>query len=105
MVFSRALILAALPLLAVATAIQGRGGEPSSGASCCSTVGQSTDPAILSALGPLAVLVNGLNVLVGLNCSPITVIGAGSSCSGTTVTCTDNSHGSAVEIGCVPVTL
>lgn len=38
MIFSRALTLVALPLLAVATAIQGRGGEPSSGASCCSTV-------------------------------------------------------------------
>ncbi|RDX49785.1 fungal hydrophobin [Lentinus brumalis] len=104
MVFSRALILAALPLLAVATAIQGRGGEPSSGATCCSTFGESSDPAIASQLGLLGIILSGLNVLVGLDCSPITVIG-GSGCSGTTVTCTDNSKGGLVDIGCVPITL
>ncbi|RDX56954.1 fungal hydrophobin [Lentinus brumalis] len=107
MVFSRALILAALPLLAVATAIQGRGGAPSSGASCCSTVGSASDPSIAKELGLLGVVLSGLDVLVGVDCSPITVIGVGSGgCSGgTTVTCTDNSHGGLVEIGCVPITL
>ncbi|TFK82504.1 fungal hydrophobin [Polyporus arcularius HHB13444] len=104
MLSSRALILAALPLLAVATAIQGRGGEPSSGATCCSTFGESSDPAIASQLGLLGIILNGVDVLVGLDCSPITVIGA-SSCSGTTVTCTDNSKDAAVDIGCVPITL
>ncbi|RDX40515.1 fungal hydrophobin [Lentinus brumalis] len=105
MVFSRALILAALPLLAVATAIQGRGGAPSSGATCCSTFGESSDPAIVSQLGLLGIILSGLDVLVGIDCSPITVIGAGGSCSGTTVTCTDNSKGGLVEIGCLPITL
>ncbi|TFK82424.1 fungal hydrophobin [Polyporus arcularius HHB13444] len=102
MVFSRALILAALPLLAVATAIQGRGGAPS----CCSTVGSASDPSIAKELGLLGIVLSGLDVLVGVDCSPITVIGVGSGgCSdGTTVTCTDNSGG-LVEIGCVPITL
>ncbi|RDX40519.1 hypothetical protein K466DRAFT_583137 [Polyporus arcularius HHB13444] len=103
MVFSRALILAALPLLAVATAIQGRADALIT--SCCSTVGSSSDPAIASQLGLLGIVLDG--VLVGLDCTPITiVVGTGTTtCSGTTVTCTDNSDGGLVQIGCVPITL
>ncbi len=56
---------------------------------------QSSDPAIASQLGLLGIILSGLNVLVGLDCSPITVIG-GSGCSGTTVTCTDNSKVSRI---------
>ncbi|RDX49790.1 fungal hydrophobin [Lentinus brumalis] len=104
MVFARALILAALPLLAVATAIQGRGGSPpASGAECCKTH-TASDPSATAVLGLLGIVLDDLNVLVGLNCSPITVIGS-SGCSDTTVTCTDNSHGGLINIGCVPITL
>ncbi|RDX48976.1 fungal hydrophobin [Lentinus brumalis] len=105
MVFSRALILAALPLLAVATAIQGRGGSPpASGNECCKTLTTASDPAAAGIIALLGIVVQDLTVGVGLNCSPITVIG-NSGCSDTTVTCTDNSHGGLISIGCVPVTL
>ncbi|KAI0689218.1 fungal hydrophobin-domain-containing protein [Cerioporus squamosus] len=116
MIFSRALPLLALPLLAVATAIQGRGGSPTtsspastptSGAQCCASTGSTSDPAFVKELGLLGVIVEGVDVLVGLTCSPITVVGVGSgeSCSGTTVTCTDNQFLPLVGIGCVPITL
>ncbi|RDX49772.1 fungal hydrophobin [Lentinus brumalis] len=106
MVFARALILAALPLLAVATAIQGRNDSPppSSTDLCCKATGTASDPAIAKQLGLLGIVVQDVNALIGVNCSPITVIGS-SSCSTTTVTCTDNSHGGLVALGCVPVTL
>ncbi|KAI0695589.1 hypothetical protein C8T65DRAFT_665077 [Cerioporus squamosus] len=102
MVFSRALPLFALPLLAVATALQRRGGAPSGTDLCCTTTGTTSDPDIETALGLLGIQVGSVTELVGLGCSPITVIGE--SCGGTTVTCTDNSH-ATVGLGCVPVTL
>ena len=44
-------------------------------------------------LGLLGIVVQGVDVLVGINCSPITVIGVGSggSCSANVVCCQDNS--------------
>jgi hypothetical protein len=42
-------------------------------------------------LGLLGVVLTDLNVLLGVNCSPITVIGGGSSCSAQPVCCQNNS--------------
>ena len=49
-------------------------------------------PAISNVLSLIGVSVQDVNVLVGLTCSPITVIGVGSGdpCSGTTVSCDNN---------------
>ncbi|TBU28462.1 fungal hydrophobin-domain-containing protein [Dichomitus squalens] len=113
--FSRvaAFTLVALPLLAAATPLEGRGGEPASSCStapvqCCNTWSntQASDPAAAGILGLLGIVLQDLTVAVGLTCSPITVIGAGSgSCSAQAVCCQDNSHGGLISIGCVPVTL
>ena len=45
-------------------------------------------------LGLLGIVVQDANVLIGVNCSPITVIGvgSGSSCSAEVVCCSDNSY-------------
>ncbi|KAI1784171.1 fungal hydrophobin-domain-containing protein [Ganoderma leucocontextum] len=75
---------------------------------CCNTVGQSNDPAVTQGLPALLqVVLRGLNVPIGLNCDPITVIGAGfsSSCKAQPVCCENNSVGGLVNIGCVPVSL
>ncbi|KAK7681934.1 hypothetical protein QCA50_014896 [Cerrena zonata] len=106
------LTLLALPLLAVATPLTTRwGGEPASSCTtgpvqCCDTVTTANNAAAAKVLGLLEIVVQDLNVLVGLTCSPISVIGVGSnSCKANPVCCSDNSHGSAVSIGCVPVSL
>ncbi|KAH9849343.1 fungal hydrophobin-domain-containing protein [Lenzites betulinus] len=74
---------------------------------CCNSVQSASDPATSLLLGLLGIVVQGVDVLVGLTCSPITVIGVGSggSCSSSVVCCQDNSHGGLVSIGCVPIQL
>ncbi|KAI0717360.1 fungal hydrophobin-domain-containing protein [Cerioporus squamosus] len=112
--FSRvaAITLAALPLLAAATPLDVRGGEPSSSCStgalqCCDSVQSASSPKAAALLGLLGIVVQGITGQVGLTCSPITVIGvgSGSSCTAQTVCCQDNSHGGLISLGCVPITL
>ncbi|OCH87289.1 fungal hydrophobin [Obba rivulosa] len=79
----------------------------SSGSSdaCCQSVGAANSDPIATILGGLGVVVQDINAIVGVNCSPITVIGVGSgnACSGTTVSCSSNELGGLVQIGCVPI--
>ena len=81
-------------------------------------------------LGLLGVVLEGIDALLGLDCSPITVIGVGTGneCSATTVCCQDNSvvstsvllngshatgvhspllrtQGGLISIGCIPIIL
>ncbi|KAK7696115.1 hypothetical protein QCA50_000758 [Cerrena zonata] len=112
--FSRVATFAILPfaLLAVATPahLEARNDAPSScdtgPIQCCqstATAGSKTGSALLDAIG---VVVQDLNVLLGITCSPISVIGTGgNSCSANPVCCEDNSHGSLISIGCVPINI
>lgn len=73
--FSKFAVLASLALLAVATPMPN---EPASSCStgdlqCCDTTGSASDPAIATELGFLGVVVQDIDALVGLTCSPITV--------------------------------
>ncbi|KAJ4474838.1 fungal hydrophobin [Lentinula aciculospora] len=84
--------------------------EPASSCStgpiqCCddtTTAGSGTGAAILGLLG---IVVQDINVLLGITCSPVTIIGGVSTCDAQAVCCEDNSWGGLVSIGCVPVTL
>ncbi|KAF9269335.1 fungal hydrophobin [Marasmius fiardii PR-910] len=111
MLFNKFFALSAFATLAAATAVprnDGGGGSGSSGGDvqCCQQVQSASSSSAAAILGLLGIILQDTNVLVGLNCSPITVIGGGNgACSGTTVTCTDNSHGGLINIGCVPVTI
>ncbi|KAL5522034.1 hypothetical protein ACEPAF_1890 [Sanghuangporus sanghuang] len=70
---------------------------------CCSQVQNSDSTPIADLLTLLGIVVQGVDVPVGVGCSPISVIGVGSAgCSASPVYCEDTSHG-AVAIGCVPV--
>ncbi|KAJ7898566.1 fungal hydrophobin [Mycena olivaceomarginata] len=72
---------------------------------CCSSV-QSSSSNVVTALAALLGLdLSGLNVPIGLSCSPITVIG--NNCGGTTVNCDapEKEWGGLIAINCLPITL
>ncbi|KAJ7692724.1 hypothetical protein B0H17DRAFT_533794 [Mycena rosella] len=72
---------------------------------CCSSV-QSSSSNVVSAVAALLGLdLSGLDIPIGLGCSPITVIG--NNCGGTTVTCDapEKEWGSLIAINCIPITL
>ncbi|KAI0333057.1 hydrophobin 2 [Cubamyces sp. BRFM 1775] len=111
MMFSRAIAFAVIttPLLAAATptALEARQTCSTGSLQCCqqtTTAGSAAASAILSLLG---IVVQDVNALVGLTCSPINVVGVGSgnACSANAVCCDDNSNGGLISIGCVPVSL
>ncbi|KAI0764934.1 fungal hydrophobin-domain-containing protein [Fomes fomentarius] len=95
--------------------VAARGGEPGShpggGCStgpvqCCNTVDNAESPSTATLLSLLGIVVQGVDVLVGMNCSPVNVIGAADgSCSTNAVCCQNNNVGGLVSIGCVPVDL
>ncbi|EJF60582.1 fungal hydrophobin-domain-containing protein [Dichomitus squalens] len=75
---------------------------------CCDSTEavSATDPDAAAILGLLGVVVEGVDVLVGLSCSPLTVIGVGGGdCSSNVVCCEDNAYGGLISIGCVPISL
>ena len=89
--------LLALPLLAAAVpqAADGvAGGTPTTSSTaptiapsqcntgpiqCCNSVEKASNPAVSTLLGLLGIVLGDVDALVGVTCSPITVIGGGSS--------------------------
>ncbi|KAH9856675.1 fungal hydrophobin-domain-containing protein [Lenzites betulinus] len=82
------------------------GGSCSTGpVQCCNQVVKADNPLASLILGLLGIVL-GPDVEVGLTCSPLSVIGIGSStCSSNAVCCENNSHGGLISIGCVPIIL
>ncbi|KAI0048154.1 fungal hydrophobin [Auriscalpium vulgare] len=71
---------------------------------CCDSTAPATSTAVAPLLGLLGIVVQGVDVIVGLTCDPITVIGVGSDgCSAQTVCCDDDDFKGVVAIGCTPV--
>ncbi|KAI0646330.1 fungal hydrophobin-domain-containing protein [Trametes meyenii] len=130
MIFSRVatFVFAALPILAAATPLATRGegsaGEPGSGSGggsdgktggkcstgslqCCNTLNEADSASIAGLLDLVGVALGDLNGLVGVQCSPIDVIGVlnGNDCDDQVACCTNNNVGGLVSTGCIPVSL
>ena len=78
--FSKLSAVATFAILAVATATPNS--APASSCStgpiqCCNTVEKASDPAASKILASIGVVVQDVDALVGLTCSPVTVIGVG----------------------------
>ncbi|RDX51667.1 fungal hydrophobin [Lentinus brumalis] len=98
---------AVFSVLAVATPVARDTGSCSTGSiQCCDSVSKASDPTTSVLLGLLGVVVQGVDVLVGLTCSPISVVGVGSSsCSSNVVCCENNNVGGLISVGCLPIIL
>ncbi|TFK51399.1 hydrophobin [Heliocybe sulcata] len=108
--FSLTMITAATAVasLAVATPVPQTAGSWNTGSlQCCNTVQQASDPATSTLTGLLGIVLPDLNGMIGLTCSPITAVGlgGGASCSAHPVCCENNSYGSLISLGCLPITL
>ncbi|KAJ7237832.1 fungal hydrophobin [Mycena rebaudengoi] len=72
---------------------------------CCNSVVPSSSTAASAVAALLGLDLTGLDVLVGLSCSPITVVG--NNCGSTTVNCSapEEQWGGLIAINCIPITL
>ncbi|KAF5354401.1 hypothetical protein D9758_010745 [Tetrapyrgos nigripes] len=71
---------------------------------CCNSVQAASSNAVSSLLGLLGVVIQDLEALVGITCSPINVIGrGGNTCSAAPVCCQNNNFNGVIAVGCVPV--
>ncbi|KAJ7075493.1 fungal hydrophobin [Mycena belliarum] len=72
---------------------------------CCTSVQDSSSLAVTEVAALLGLSLGGLNVPVGLGCSPITVVG--NNCGGQEVTCSapKEQYGTLIAINCIPITL
>ncbi|PSR75331.1 hypothetical protein PHLCEN_2v9194 [Hermanssonia centrifuga] len=88
-----AFIALASPLLAVATpAAVARNTAPANPTTaCCSSTVSSDSAQGIAALSSIAVVLSGLAVPIGLDCSPISVVGvgSGSACDSDPVSCSN----------------
>ncbi|THG96686.1 hypothetical protein EW026_g5190 [Hermanssonia centrifuga] len=75
---------------------------------CCNQVveADSAEGAKLLS-GLLGIILGPITGLLGVDCSPISVVGiaSGNACSASPVCCENNSVGGLINIGCVPITL
>ncbi|KAI5117557.1 hypothetical protein M0805_004470 [Coniferiporia weirii] len=74
---------------------------------CCTSTVQASSTAASTILGLLGVVLQDVdNVLVGLTCSPITIlsIDAGG-CAAEPVCCENNNFAGLISIGCVPINI
>ncbi|THH14201.1 hypothetical protein EW146_g6112 [Bondarzewia mesenterica] len=74
---------------------------------CCNSTTTAGAPAAAEILSLIGVVVQDLDIVVGLTCNPITIVGVGSggSCSASPVCCDDNNFGGLISINCSPVDL
>ncbi|KAJ7457557.1 hydrophobin 2 [Mycena galericulata] len=72
---------------------------------CCNSVESSSSSVVSTVAALLGLDLSGLDVPIGLSCSPITVLG--NNCGGTTVVCDspDQEWGGLIAINCLPITL
>ncbi|KAL1670832.1 Sc4 protein [Schizophyllum commune] len=107
------LALLALPALAAAAAMPGGGkgaGQAcnSGPVQCCNkttTVENAQKEGLLGGL--LGIVVGPITGLVGLDCSPISVVGvlSGNKCTAQTVCCDHVTQNGLVNVGCTPISL
>ncbi|KAI0643531.1 fungal hydrophobin [Trametes meyenii] len=103
--------VSALAILAVATpapqAGAGTGSCTTGTLQCCEQVQTADSLGISTLLAAIGVVLQDLDIPIGVGCSGITGVGVGSSdaCSANAVCCDDTTTGGLLSIGCLPAAL
>ncbi|KAF9002897.1 hydrophobin-263 [Cyathus striatus] len=107
--FSKTAVLftATLAALAAATPVRRGDSQCNTGEiSCCNSVQKSDSPVVGVLAALLSLDISDITAQVGLNCSPLSVIGAGgNSCTQQPVCCTGNNFNGLIALGCTPINL
>ncbi|TDL27838.1 hydrophobin [Rickenella mellea] len=106
--FSKLSVAFVAALVATTALAGGSDGQCNTGPNqCCQQTGAANSQPIATLLGLLGIVVQDVTAGVGINCTPITAIGAGSgaTCTQQPVCCTDNQFNGLVAIGCTPINL
>ncbi|PPQ71679.1 hypothetical protein CVT24_007832 [Panaeolus cyanescens] len=99
----------ALPILAAATTVEidARQGNCNTGEiQCCNNTFTNTATTLASLSSLLGISLPSISGMIGVACSPITVLGlGGNSCSAQPVCCTNNDFHGLVSLGCNAINL
>ncbi|KAI0713767.1 fungal hydrophobin-domain-containing protein [Earliella scabrosa] len=103
--FSRVAAIATLAFVAVAAA--GDSKCNTGPVQCCNKLESANSDAGSAILSLLGIAVQDVTAKIGLECSPLSVVGvgSGSGCSTRPVCCENNNVGGLISIGCVPIML
>ncbi|KDQ62779.1 hypothetical protein JAAARDRAFT_203827 [Jaapia argillacea MUCL 33604] len=76
---------------------------------CCNSVQDYNSPTVGNLLGPLQIILQGLEGQAGVDCTPVTVMGGevGSNCDSHSLCCTGGvkQSGNLVAVGCTPFSI
>ncbi|KAJ7312312.1 fungal hydrophobin [Mycena albidolilacea] len=103
--FSKVSVVVASVLITLAAAIPNTiPVTPPTSDQCCGSVVDSSSTSAGAVLSALGIDLGGINVPVGLSCSPITVVG--NNCGGVTTRCDapEIEWGGLIAINCIPIT-
>ncbi|PBK62624.1 fungal hydrophobin [Armillaria solidipes] len=72
---------------------------------CCNALERADSTPVGVILGLLGVVLQDLEALVGITCSPISIVGVGqgAQCANQAVCCQNNTFNGLIAIGCVPI--
>ncbi|TFK99175.1 fungal hydrophobin-domain-containing protein [Pterulicium gracile] len=107
--FSKATLFTSTLIAASAAASVATRTEPSCSTGpiqCCQGAENADGPVVSKLLGLLGVVVQDLNILVGINCAPLSVIGIGSSgCNAQPFCCQNSTFNGLIAIGCFAINI
>ncbi|KAI0628272.1 fungal hydrophobin [Trametes polyzona] len=74
---------------------------------CCNSVQSSNSLSLAPVLAAIGVVLQDLNIPIGIGCDPISIIpiGGANACSANTVCCENSALGGLLSIGCLPAIL
>ncbi|TFK65994.1 fungal hydrophobin [Pluteus cervinus] len=73
---------------------------------CCNSVQESSSSSVTDMCSLLGIAAGEVQGLVGMNCSPMSVLAvAGNFCNSQPVCCTNNNFNGLVALGCSPINL